>query len=51
MVFITEQVIDHDDALGEMTNCIFPGHGNAAMHLDAFLGDFAARPPDQVFQC
>src|SRR5256885_8045028 len=34
---VAELVVDHDQALGIVGQGQFPGHADAAMHLDAFL--------------
>src|SRR5690606_33945296 len=46
VVFVTELVVDHDQALGVVGQWQFPGHADAAMQLDAFFGHLDADAAD-----
>src|SRR4029078_13093293 len=50
MVFVTELMVDHDEALGIMRKRKFPGHADAAVHLDAFFGHAGADAADAVLR-
>src|SRR5215831_13374071 len=46
VVGITENRVDHGDALEVVADLVLHGHADAAMELDRLLPHDAARPPD-----